>query len=370
MYDQSQTEKLSADVASGGRFRYEGTGWRGSGLIVSDGTYEWRLRRSFAQYEKKPPGTFFASRPVLAGDDGVTYDAKTTLDNLKALGNNLHSAHFGGAETLQIGQQAIHCVTIRYSIDDVNGRHGQKDNLESTLWIDPTSLKLWKRVDKSHNTLWFGNGPAPFGPVLDNMTVTEFSAVELDFDPGADVFSFKPPLDSKEVAALPPAFPQSESKDSSATKAIVDAHIGKPLGPIVLRDSERGDVPLSRYLGHPLLIDLWATWCGPCIGELPTLNRIRKSTAQTDLKMLAIDEDYQTNVTAVGLLKRKGYDWEDFHYNKSVTTELATPGIPLMVLVDSTGKVVYYHSGDDDAPGLVKAITALGEAYAVVTIDK
>ena len=78
--------------------------------------------------------------------------------------------------------------------------------------------------------------------------------------------------------------------------------------------------------------------------------------------MIGIDEDSKPLVAAA-LLKRKGYDWDDFHFNRSVTVGLPTPGIPLLVLIDATGKISYYHAGAGDEAAMIKAISKLGAPY-------
>jgi len=108
---------------------------------------------------------------------------------------------------------------------------------------------------------------------------------------------------------------------------------------VKLVDEAGHEVELSSYRGHPLPIDLWATWCGLRMGELPLLNRSRKATAGTDLQIIAIDQDSEQGVVAT-LLKRREYDWQDFHLNPSVTKGLSTSGIPLFVVIDAKGKIV------------------------------
>ena len=98
------------------------------------------------------------------------------------------------------------------------------------------------------------------------------------------------------------------------------------------------------------------------------LDRLHKSTAQTDLKIIGIDEDSKPGA-APDFLKRREYDWEDFHFNKSVISQLLTSGVSLIVLVDLEGTIVYYHTGTDP-DGLVRAVTRLGPAYAGATIDR
>jgi hypothetical protein len=59
--------------------------------------------------------------------------------------------------------------------------------------------------------------------------------------------------------------------------------------------------------------------------------------------MIAIDEDSDQGVAAT-LLKRREHDRQDFHFNLSVKKGLPTTGIPLLVVIDANGRIVYYHT--------------------------
>lgn len=372
--DQTYTSIRSAYVAPGGRFRYEGVDSSGSGLIVSDGTTERRLLRSFAEYAEEPAGTYFGRRTLsFQGDDRSIMEARDLLGGITTLGTNIHSAHLSPDESLEIGGKRVHCTVLHFGTPDQADQRMLDDSTwETTLWIDAASLTIVKQEQRVHTRLYYGMHPAPFGRVVDRTTTTTYNVVELGFEPKPDTFTFVPPADSREVAKLPAPFPENAAangaKERTPAEELAAAHIGKPLPAIVFRDGSGHDVPLAKYAGHPLLIDLWATWCGPCVSELPALNRIRKSTEATDLQMIAIDEDAQPNVAA-GLLKRRGYDWQDFHFNLAVTKGLPSTGIPLIVLADAAGKIVYYHVGANDEKGLAEAISKLGKQYESVRID-
>jgi thiol-disulfide isomerase/thioredoxin len=61
--------------------------------------------------------------------------------------------------------------------------------------------------------------------------------------------------------------------------------------PISFMDRRGATVDLSHYLGHPILLNLWATWCGPCILELPALSRLQRDLSKTGLIVLALSVD-------------------------------------------------------------------------------
>jgi thiol-disulfide isomerase/thioredoxin/outer membrane lipoprotein-sorting protein len=362
LYDSRETKTLSAYEALGGRFRYEGTSWGGSGLIVSDGTDEWHLRRSFHQFSKQPAGTYFKQQNALSGDDGPILSARDLRRNLNSLGSGLRSAHFLPDEAITIGDRKVECAVVHYNEKDYT-RQTPGYTSETSLWIDRATLTLLKEEIHSHGRLSFGNLTPPDGTVLVDTYARTYTVVEINFKPEVEIFSFIAPKGATEVAALPDPFGRT---NTSPTQKPAADEVGKMSPEIKLVDEAGHEVELSSYRGHPLLIDVWATWCGPCMEELPLLNRIRKATAGTDLKITAIDEDSEPGVAAT-LLKRREYDWEDFHFNPSVRKGLPTSGIPLLVLIDATGKIVYYHTGTGDESAMIAAIAKLGKDYEAVS---
>ena len=79
--------------------------------------------------------------------------------------------------------------------------------------------------------------------------------------------------------------------------------VGDRAPDFVVQTLAGGAKRLSNYRGRPLLVNLWATWCPPCIEEMPVLNRLQESYRDGGLIVLGIagDED----VSAVGEFLKK-----------------------------------------------------------------
>jgi thiol-disulfide isomerase/thioredoxin len=300
------------------------------------------------------------------------WDARNLLSGIAVLGTHIRAAHYLPDELLKVHGEDVRCTVLHYGTEDSTARRVNDSTGDTVLWVDPTSLTVLKVETRVHSRIQYGMHPTPFGRIVDSTTTTIYNVVELGYEPKPDTFTFSPPADSREVAMLPTPYPEdtaaNATKGPTPAEQLAIAHIGKQLPAIILHDTNGNDVPLAKFTGHPVLIDLWATWCGPCVNELPSLNHIRKSTAGSDLQMIAIDEDTQPGVAA-DLLKRRGYDWQDFHFNRTVTAGLPSTGIPLIVLADATGRIVYYHTGANDTSGLAQAIAKLGKEYRSVKTD-
>ena len=80
------------------------------------------------------------------------------------------------------------------------------------------------------------------------------------------IFGNSPPHASAEAAAC-------REKPRELNNLQPAASAGLPPGAVLLGDGA-GEIPLARYAGKGILLNFWATWCAPCIRELPGLNKL------------------------------------------------------------------------------------------------
>jgi peroxiredoxin len=121
------------------------------------------------------------------------------------------------------------------------------------------------------------------------------------------------------------------------------------------------------------LINLWATWCGPCVQEMPelvTMNRMYRKR-QFEFITISLDQPDQQNA-ALELLKQTHASAKNYLFNSTDRDKLAEaldpqwPGpLPYTLLIAPGGKVVYRHSGPIDPLEMKKAIVDnIGRTYA------
>ena len=102
---------------------------------------------------------------------------------------------------------------------------------------------------------------------------------------------------------------------------------------------------LSSYRGRPLIINVWASWCGPCRAEAASLERLASSKAGSRYVVIGVSTDDDRNA-ALKWLKHSNATVS--HYIDSrLTLEhmLGASTIPLTVLVDAGGRVVARFQG-------------------------
>ncbi len=116
---------------------------------------------------------------------------------------------------------------------------------------------------------------------------------------------------------------------------------GKALPDIVLDCLGGGaKVKLSGLTGTPTVINLWATWCGPCREELPLFARADKEYGST-LRILGVDFDDPAPDDAIELAKASGVTYPLMTDRDSVLKgALAVVGLPQTVFVDAQGRMV------------------------------
>ena len=90
----------------------------------------------------------------------------------------------------------------------------------------------------------------------------------------------------QEAAAATP----SAGEDAEALNGTLDrSHAGEPLPDATVEGANGARLQLAKLKGAPILINLWATWCAPCVKEMPTLDRLAAEPGSP--RILAISED-------------------------------------------------------------------------------
>jgi thiol-disulfide isomerase/thioredoxin len=115
---------------------------------------------------------------------------------------------------------------------------------------------------------------------------------------------------------------------------------------------------LSEFKGKPLIINVWASWCGPCRAEMGSLERLAKQYNGREFNVIGIStDDYQNR--AMAFVEQTGITFENYHDSKLILeTMLGANTIPLTVLVDEHGRIIEKVRGarEWDSPDIVDAI--------------
>src|SRR6266540_1690823 len=86
--------------------------------------------------------------------------------------------------------------------------------------------------------------------------------------------------------------------EAGPAKGVDRSHKGQPPPGVSFKDPDGADISLAELAGRPLLVNLWASWCAPCVKELPTLDGLSRSSG-TKLQVAAISQDSGPHASVV-----------------------------------------------------------------------
>jgi thiol-disulfide isomerase/thioredoxin len=150
---------------------------------------------------------------------------------------------------------------------------------------------------------------------------------------------------------------------AQATEAPAEApaYLSAGSGALVLEDAEGGLHRFSEFRGKVVLVNLWATWCPPCIAEMPGLeNLYQKTKDEVVFVMISRDRDFEL---ARKFVQRKGYQFPIYYARGPLPAEFSSNGIPATFVVAPNGRLAFSHTGmaDYDHPDIEKFLRALKE---------
>ncbi len=113
------------------------------------------------------------------------------------------------------------------------------------------------------------------------------------------------------------------------------------------------NIKLSDYIGEkPVVLDFFATWCGPCIVELPVLQQFYQGHSN-EVEIIAISSEESGSAGAIrSLISSKGVSFPIIHDpSRGISNKYPTRGIPYLVFIDKDGIVISDHLGSDPKIG-------------------
>lgn len=110
---------------------------------------------------------------------------------------------------------------------------------------------------------------------------------------------------------------------------------------------------IDDYRGKVVLLNIWATWCPPCVVEMPSMERLHKKLAGTDFHLIAVSVDEEDSTVVNAFAKKLGLTFEILHNRDgSIRRIYQTTGVPESFIIDRDGVIVKKVIGaaDWDAP--------------------
>ncbi len=127
-------------------------------------------------------------------------------------------------------------------------------------------------------------------------------------------------------------------------KETLSKKISKDAPATTITDVDGNEYTLESLKGNVLILDFWATWCGPCRMAMPVLSKFVES-APKDVKVISINVWEQNKRNAVGMFKQEGYKMDLAFGSDDLSDKFGFDGIPFLCVIDKEGKIRFTEGG-------------------------
>ena len=264
-----------------------------------------------------------SGKPVL--DPKISLTTPSHWAYFDKLPTDIKSARRVSTEVLTVGGQPFQSVVVEVVLER---KRWDPEEQAIRLWIDPTSLFVMKEEFSERQRLRHDTG------LLWKWTYTVESIKLNQPPPDWLVDMHQPrPNDNK---------PKPE-------------WVGRAAEEFSLSDVNGHQVRLSDFHGKVVVLDFWATWCGPCREEMPVVAKLRADFAPQGVEVWGIsDEDSATLKEFATKNENRVPTLMD--PDGQIADQYKVEGIPDLVVIGRDGKVVSYFYGMQPEPSLREAI--------------
>lgn len=321
----------------GDAFAVRPLGSQGTVEAVSDGELLWLHLRSSGRYTEGPaPATF----NDIALVEMVTNENPLLLAimNPQATKSQLHQAVITHEGQEDVAGQITDRVRVALSAEALEALAGvpMPADMGFDAWITVGKPHRLLRVEPTIQALFDANpGRFPAGTQASVTTTFHDWKTPEGFEP--DTFVFTPPEGAEQVEDLTAA--------PTVPGGPKDVLLHRPAPDFELPALEGGDVALADLNGQIVILDFWATWCGPCVQGLPQLYSTANDYGDHGVVFYAINAAEDPD-TIRQFLSREGLDDLDVLIDSGeVAQAFHVSGIPQTVVIDRDGVVRAVHVG-------------------------
>ena len=170
--------------------------------------------------------------------------------------------------------------------------------------------------------------------------------------------------DVYEAQQLATHAPSEAETEAAATEATEETKPENQAPDFTVVDADGNEVKLSDFFGKPIVLNFWASWCGPCKSEMPDFDEIYLEMGD-DIQFLMINltDGYQETLgKAKAFLEDSGYQFPVyFDVNSEAAMAYGVMSIPTTYFIDASGNVIVYARGALSAENLLKGIGMITE---------
>lgn len=137
----------------------------------------------------------------------------------------------------------------------------------------------------------------------------------------------------------PAGIPAGQAAAPAGMPDFIAAEPAKPAPATVFKDGDGAEVTLARLKGEVLVVNLWATWCAPCIEELPSLAKLADQVKGQGVRVVAISVDRADRAVVRKFLDANGAQNLEAYQDDgmALARELGVKGLPTTIIVGADG---------------------------------
>ena len=319
-----------------GRTRVEFDDRVNGGAAVDDGVNRWVYVPSLKKYAKLPSkGTANPAVP------GLNFEAiaKRFTGRYAIVGERIIQAKISGNEPQSVNDETVDCVIVDVEYGPPPGlRDGE---IKRRFWIDRRSLL----IVREHSVASMET-PQAEGRVEVTQDIF-FDIAHAGKPVSRELFYFVPPSDALMVESF------------SGTNDTLGGDAAEPAPDFTLTDFDGESVQLSSLRGKVVLLDFWATWCGPCRYDMPFVQQLYEELKPRGLEVYGVNAE--GNNKAVSYLNQFGYTFPNLIDRSMTAARLYNiSAIPTFIVIDRQGKLSSYMKGTRSVDQLRAAIMKAG----------
>lgn len=306
---------LDVSGARPGKFRVEDTDPRGE-LRVADGANEWDFNRESNEFEKLP----------------VTPQTATPISEFEAADQHVRGAEVAREELFEIAGRRVPIFIVRVVRDQ--WPPGYPRGVQFVMYrIDEETFRIYKSIAYSGNS----------------SQIRLYSIRKWNEPVAESTFEFVPPPSSAHAIGK---LPQLAASSHSI--------IGTDALDFTLKDTRGQKFHLDDLRGKVIILDFWASWCGPCRVSMPTLQHLYEKLSDKGLVVLGLDVGEEA-VEVDQFAKQESITFPLLLDSEpEITAEYFVDAYPTTIVVDRQGRIAYRGTGtgmdDEIRSAVLKAL--------------
>ncbi|MEP7027348.1 MAG: redoxin domain-containing protein [Candidatus Eisenbacteria bacterium] len=326
-----------------GRSRFEADTPSDRTVLVNAGDSTWTYSSTLAQYSVQPTGVNPAAN---GGVPSIDPAAAHPFAAYVRLAEHVAKARLVGRDTATVNGAVIPTFVIEVQYDSTFAPSTQGAKQEpKRLAIDATRFLVVRDesvVERVHPAL-----PKP----IRIEQKARFTRVDWNVQPDAALFAFATPAGAVRVERVGQG-PDPGEEPSEYT--------GKAAAGFTLADLKGARRELASHRGKVVLLDFWATWCGPCRQEMPIVARLHEKYASKGLVVYGVNCS-ESGAKARAFVDKNGYRFPILlDQDGAVQNQYGVTAIPTVFIIDREGIVRAHMIGGRSEEDLVAALEKAG----------